>query len=42
MKIADLQDSCLHPRIRPDGWSPPYERGLALLTEHGADRATAV
>ena len=31
VKIADLQDRCLHPRVRADGWSPPYARGLALL-----------
>jgi hypothetical protein len=30
VKIADLQDRCLHPRVRADGWSPPYARGLAL------------
>ena len=42
VKIADLQDRCLHPRVRADGWSPPYERGLALLMEPGADRTTAV
>jgi hypothetical protein len=42
VKIADLQDRCLHPRVRADGWSPPYSRGLALLMDHGAGRATAV
>jgi hypothetical protein len=42
VKIADLQDRCLHPRVRADGWSPPYARGLALLTQHGARMATAV
>jgi hypothetical protein len=42
VKIADLQDRCLHPRVRADGWSPPYARGLALLTGHDAGRATAV
>jgi hypothetical protein len=31
VKIADLEDRCLHPRVRPDGWSPPYELGLQLL-----------
>jgi hypothetical protein len=40
VKIADLQDRCLHPRVRADGWSPPYARGLALLIGHGAGRAT--
>jgi hypothetical protein len=33
VKIADLQDRCLHPRGRADGWSPPYARGLALLRD---------
>jgi hypothetical protein len=42
VKIADLQDRCLHPHVRADGWSPPYARGLALLTGHDAGRATAV
>jgi hypothetical protein len=42
VKIADLQDRCLHPRVRADGWSPPYARGLALLIGHDATRATAV
>jgi hypothetical protein len=42
VKIADLQDRCLHPRVRADGWSPPYERGLALLMGPGADRTTGV
>jgi hypothetical protein len=36
VKIADLQDRCLHPRVRADGWSPPYARGLALLMHHDA------
>jgi hypothetical protein len=31
VKIADLEDRRLHPRVRPDGWSPPYELGLQLL-----------
>jgi hypothetical protein len=31
-QIADLQDRCLHPRVRADGWSPPYARGLARIT----------
>jgi hypothetical protein len=42
VKIADLQDRCLHPRVRLDGWSPPYARGLALLMHHDAGSATAV
>jgi hypothetical protein len=44
VKIADLEDRCLHPRVRPDGWSPPYELGLQLLRpttdeRHWADAA---
>jgi len=31
VKIADLEDRCRHPRVRPDGWSPPYARGLDRL-----------
>jgi hypothetical protein len=31
VKTADLEDRCLHPRVRADGWSPPYAQGLALL-----------
>ena len=42
VKIADLQDRCLHPRVRADGWSPPYARGLALLADHDTRRATAL
>ena len=41
VKIADLQDRCLHPRVRADGWSPPYARGLALLRHHDPRDATA-
>jgi hypothetical protein len=41
VKIADLQDRCQRPRVRADGWSPPYQRGLALLTDRGADTAAA-
>jgi hypothetical protein len=36
VKIADLRDRCLHPRVRADGWSPPYADGLALLMHHDA------
>jgi hypothetical protein len=42
VKIADLHDRCLHPRVRPDGWSPPYARGLELLVDGGTAWATAV
>jgi hypothetical protein len=33
VKIADLEDRRDHPRVRPNGWSPPYERGLRRLHE---------
>lgn len=33
VKRADLADRALHPAIRADGWSPPYELGLELLRE---------
>jgi hypothetical protein len=29
--IADLEDRCRHPCVRPDGSSPPYARALARL-----------
>jgi hypothetical protein len=45
VKLADLKDRLLHPRVRPDGWSPPYARGLQLLlqtdNEHSAASAGA-
>ena len=41
VKIADLEDRCLHPRVRPDGWSPPYELGLQLLRPTTDDRPCA-
>jgi hypothetical protein len=31
VKHADLEDRVLHPAIRADGWSPPYELGLAVF-----------
>lgn len=31
VKRADLADRTLHPQIRADGWSPPYELGRAIL-----------
>jgi hypothetical protein len=46
VKRADLEDRGLHPAVRADGWSPPYELGLAVLLagstpeESGADRGT--
>ena len=33
VKVADLEDRLLHPRVRPDGWSPPYALGLQRLLE---------
>jgi hypothetical protein len=33
--LADLEDRRIHPRVRADGWTPPYERGLARLQEAG-------
>jgi hypothetical protein len=47
VKIADLQDRCLHPRVRADGWSPPHARGLGQLSDRpdprpGAGSAAAV
>ena len=34
VKVADLQDRCLHPFVRADGWSPSYRLGLAVLMGH--------
>jgi hypothetical protein len=31
VKRADLADRAIHRSIRADGWSPPYELGLAIL-----------
>jgi len=31
VKVADLEDRCRHPRVRADGWSPPYELALRRL-----------
>jgi hypothetical protein len=31
VKCTDLADRLRNPAIRPDGWSPPYERGLQIL-----------
>jgi hypothetical protein len=39
VKTADLQDRVRHPHVRPDGWSPPYERALAWMEQAAkADR----
>jgi hypothetical protein len=40
VKIADLADRCLHPRVRPDGWSPPYADGLDLLLDMSVDQVS--
>jgi hypothetical protein len=43
VKIADLEDHCRHPRVRADGWSPPYERALwRLRASDDADRLAPV
>jgi hypothetical protein len=34
VKRADLTDRIAHRARRRDGWSPPYEQGLAILTEN--------
>jgi hypothetical protein len=39
VKVADLEDRRLHPRVRADGWSPPYELALMRLEEAQARRA---
>lgn len=33
VKRADLEDRIVHRARRLDGWSPPYEQGLAILLE---------
>jgi hypothetical protein len=37
VKTADLQDRCMHPFVRRDGWSPPYARALRVLLAAGDD-----
>jgi hypothetical protein len=41
VKLADLEDRLLHPRVRPDGWAPPYARGLQLLVQTDTERSAA-
>jgi hypothetical protein len=41
LKIADLEDRLLHPRVGSDGWSPPYARGLPLLLQAIDERRPA-
>jgi hypothetical protein len=36
VKRSDLADRLNHPCHRPDGWCPPYGRGLAVLSERPA------
>jgi hypothetical protein len=31
VKLADLEDRLHHPRVRPNGWSPPYTSALKVL-----------
>jgi hypothetical protein len=38
VKIADLTDRCRHPRVRSDGWAPPYRLGLRRLLAPGDDQ----
>lgn len=33
VKTADLRDRVRHPHVRPDGWSPPYERALERMEQ---------
>ena len=33
VKLADLEDRCRHPRVHPDGWSPPYARAIGRLSD---------
>jgi hypothetical protein len=35
VKVADLRDRSRHPRVRPDGWTPPYRQALARLVSAG-------
>jgi hypothetical protein len=37
VKRADVADRMLNPAIRPNGWSPPYEKALELLRGERAD-----
>jgi hypothetical protein len=41
VKIADLQDRILHPRVRRDGWSPPCGRALQLLAQANGEMSVA-
>jgi hypothetical protein len=41
VKRADLADRAVHRSVRPDGWSPPYELGLAILQRPASVRPSA-
>jgi hypothetical protein len=41
VKRADLADRAVHRSARGDGWSPPYELGLAILQRTGPLRRSA-
>jgi hypothetical protein len=41
VKRADLADRAVHCSTRADGWSPPYELGLALLQRTASARPSA-
>jgi hypothetical protein len=36
VKVADLHDRCGHPRVRSDGWAPPYRHALHRLQQGSA------
>ena len=40
VKRADLADRARHRWTRADGWSPPYELGLAILQRSASPRAS--
>lgn len=42
VKVADLEDRRRHPRVRADGWAPPYDHGLLLLRAAHAAHGGAV
>jgi len=37
VKRADIADRMLNPAIRPNGWSPPYEKAFKMLRGEQAD-----
>jgi hypothetical protein len=37
VKRADIADRMLNPAIRPNGWSPPYEKAFKMLRGERAD-----